>query len=68
MSIDKSLRLRNSLSRQRNVMTRAQRVQQLIRDGKFDIETGDPIGLPKVRVVRVRKAVKKKEKADDSKK
>ena len=69
MSIDKSLRLKGSLTRQRNVLTRAERIAELIRNSKFDPESGDPLGLPKVRiVVAKRKGGKKKEKKDYEKK
>ena len=68
MSIDKSLRLKGSLSRQRNVLTRSERIAELIRNSKFDPESGDPIGLPKVRIVVAKRKAKKKEKKDDDKK
>jgi len=48
MSIDRSLKVGGGLSRHRNVLSRAERVQKLIDRGKFDSESGDPLGLPKV--------------------
>jgi len=48
MSIHSSLKTASSLSRHRNVLTRAERISRLVENGRFDLETGDPIGLPKV--------------------
>ena len=60
MSIDKSLRLGSSLARPRNVYTRAERVEILMKEGRL-AEGENVIGLPKVRVVkRVKKGKKKK--------
>ncbi len=61
MSVDKSLRLRNTLVRHRSVLTRAQRIQELIRQGLFEEGKDEPLGLPKVRVLRAKKRGKKKE-------
>ncbi len=47
MSIDRSLRLKDALSRHRNVLTRAERIEKLADDEKW--EQGDSVyGLPKV--------------------
>lgn len=46
MSIDRSLRSQSSLSRHRNVLTRAERVQTLL-DSDWDPEQG-ALGLPKI--------------------
>ncbi|WP_432797041.1 small basic protein [Poriferisphaera sp. WC338] len=48
MSIDRSLKSGSGLAKHRNVLTRAERIAKLNANGKFDMEKGDPIGLPKV--------------------
>jgi small basic protein (TIGR04137 family) len=59
MSIDKSLRRKNSLQRARNVLTRGERIKTLQNDERWP-EGRSPFGLPKVRVHRlVVKKVKK---------
>jgi small basic protein (TIGR04137 family) len=66
MSIDKSLRRKNSLARGRNVLSRGERILRLIDDGRFP-EGRSPFGLPKVRgekAVVVKKA--KKEKTEEA--
>lgn len=65
MSIDKSLRRKNSLARARSVMTRGERILKLKEQEKW-VEGRSPFGLPKVRVVKhvVKKA--KKEKAAEA--
>src|SRR5262249_54820853 len=62
MSIDKSLRRKNSLARARNVLTRAERIKVLIDEERWQ-EGRSPLGLPKVRVLKVviKKAKKKEE-------
>ena len=61
MSIHKSLKLKNTLERQRSVLTRWERIEKLMDQEKW--QEGDPvIGLPKVRTkfkVKSRKAQKK---------
>lgn len=47
MSIDRSLKTASSLSRHRNVLTRAERVARMTETGGFDMTAGDPLGLPK---------------------
>jgi len=47
MSIDRSLKIKGALTRHRNVLTRAERVEQLKDEEKWS--EGDPLlGLPKV--------------------
>ena len=47
MSVDRSLKTKGALARHRNVLTRAERVQQLKDEERFT--EGDPLlGLPKV--------------------
>ena len=48
MSVDRSLKMRNALSRHRNVLTRDERLQLLIEEERFDEEKDAPFGLPKV--------------------
>lgn len=69
MSMDNSLKSGGGLARHRNVLTRAERVQRLADRGKFDMEGGDPLHLPKL---GNRKAVaagkKKKDEEEEVKK
>jgi small basic protein (TIGR04137 family) len=59
MTMDKSLRIRRGLARSRSVLTRAERVAQLLQAERW--KEGDSVmGLPKVRVYKL--AVKKKKK------
>ena len=58
MSIDKSLRRKNSLARSRNVLTRGERIKVLQNDERFP-EGRSPYNLPKVRVMKVAKKAKK---------
>jgi small basic protein (TIGR04137 family) len=62
MSIDKSLRRKNSLERARNVLTRGERIKMLRDEDRWQ-EGRSPFHLPKVRVHRlvVKKAKKAKE-------
>lgn len=72
MSIHKSLKLKNTLARQRSVLTRWERIVKL-QEGEKWAEGDSVMGLPKVRTqmkVRSRKAIKKAEaeaeRADDA--
>ena len=58
MTIDKSLRRKNALSRARSVLTRGERILVLKADDKW-ADGRSPFGLPKVRVVKIAKKVKK---------
>jgi small basic protein (TIGR04137 family) len=62
MSIDKSLRRKNSLERARCVLTRGERIK-LLKDEERWTEGRSPYGLPKVKVVKV--VVKKAKKAKE---
>ena len=66
MSIDKSLRRKNSLQRARNVLTRGERILQMQKEDHWP-EGRSPDGLPKVKVLKVvvKKAKKKEEKAEE---
>ena len=57
MSIDKSLRLANSMQRHRSVLSRAERIAKLQDEGKWE-EAQSIFGLPKVRVFRAKRRVK----------
>ena len=70
MSMDKSLKSKNTLERHRNVLTRAERIQHLRETGRW-VEGSSPLGLPKVAhrkaaVGKKDKASKKAEKAVES--
>jgi small basic protein (TIGR04137 family) len=62
MSIDKSLRRKNSLVRARNVLTRGERIKVLQDEERWP-DGRSPFNLPKVRVIKivVKKAKKVKE-------
>ena len=62
MSIDRSLRTQSSLSRHRNVLTRAERVQ-LLADGRDWDQSKGALALPKVPHRKAKAGKKKKEKA-----
>lgn len=65
MTIDKSLRVRTGMIRNRNVLTRAERLARL-RDADRWSE-GDPVmGLPKVRAPKVSLKRKKKAKKEEA--
>jgi small basic protein (TIGR04137 family) len=67
MSIDPSLKVRGALSRHRNVLTRAERVEKLKEEDRW--EDGDSVlGLVKVsnRKIVAGKKDDKKEKEDDA--
>ena len=58
MSIHPSLRGVNTLVGERSVFTRMERIQVLMRDGKFDPKASSVHGLPKVRTrIKAKKKV-----------
>jgi small basic protein (TIGR04137 family) len=65
MSIDKSLKRKNTLSRARSVLTRAERIKTLQDQEKWT-EGRSPFGLPKVRVIKIVLKKAKKEKAAEA--
>ena len=65
MSIDKSLRRKNSLARARSVLKRDERIKTLIETDRW-AEGRSPFGLPKVRVLKIVKKKAPKEKAADA--
>lgn len=62
MSIDKSLRRKNTLQRARSVLTRAERIKVMKDEDRWQ-EHRSPFGLPKIKVHKVvfKKAKKKEE-------
>ncbi|MDE1037895.1 MAG: small basic protein [Phycisphaerales bacterium] len=49
MSLHRSLKTKPAgLNQHRNVLKRAERIEHLANEDKFDPETGSPMGLPKV--------------------
>src|SRR5947209_19326875 len=65
MSIDKSLRRKNSLERARNVLTRCERIRTLQKEERWQ-DGRSPYALPKVRVHRI--VIKKVKKAKEEEK
>jgi small basic protein (TIGR04137 family) len=63
MTMDKSLRIRRGLVRSRSVLTRAERLAQLIGEERWK-EGDSPLGLPKVRVFKLAMKKKKKKKEE----
>ena len=64
MSVDNSLRLKSSLARHRNVLTRAERVVMIRDNDRWDDES-TALGMPKVGH-RKMKAGKKKPKREET--
>ena len=63
MSIDRSLRLKSSLERHRNVLSRAERITKLQEEEKWG-DRQSVLGLPKVSHHKVKAGHKKVAKAD----
>jgi len=64
MTIDKSLKVRRGLMKNRSVLTRNERITQLAAADRW--KEGDPVlGLPKVRVMKISLKKKKKVKKED---
>ena len=61
MSIDKSLKRKGGMTKQRCVLTRAERIAKMIENGTFG-ESRSPFGLPKTRVQKI--VLKKKPKKE----
>lgn len=64
MTIDKSLKRAGRLARSRNVLSRAERIEQLEGQDRW-IEGRSPLGLPKVRVAKIVLGKKKKKKSKE---
>ncbi|MBI5865423.1 MAG: small basic protein [Planctomycetes bacterium] len=62
MSIDRSLRMKSSLARHRNVLTRAERVAKLMKDEKWS-DAMSPMGMAKLGHRKVKAGKKPKKEA-----
>ena len=65
MSLDRSLKSRDALSRHRNVLTRAERLEILAEDGRREDENDSVFGLPKVAHRKVAAGKKEKKVKDE---
>ena len=65
MSMHKSLKNKSQLVRMRNVLNRAERIEILMREGRWTEDDDSPYGLPKVRVMRIKKRTKDKKSAEE---
>jgi small basic protein (TIGR04137 family) len=67
MSLHRSLKTKpTGLNQHRNVLTRAERVEHLADQDKFDKDSGSPIGLPKVGSRKIKIAGKAKSETDEA--
>ncbi len=64
MTIDKSLKVKAGSVKNRNVLTRAERLAQMKKQGKWS-EESTILGMPKTRVVKISMKKKKKVKKGD---
>jgi small basic protein (TIGR04137 family) len=64
MTIDRSLKVSRGLISNRSVLSRAERVEKLMADEKWS-EGMSPLGMPKVRVLKLTMKKKKKVKKED---
>ncbi|MEE2639808.1 MAG: small basic protein [Planctomycetota bacterium] len=67
MAIDKSLKVKAGSVSNRNVLTRAERYEKLVSEGKWT-EESNVLGMPKVRVEKLALKKKKKVKSEDESK
>lgn len=69
MSLDRSLKITGGLAKHRNVLTRAERVERLVKQGRWDGDKMSPIHMPKVgnRKIVAAKKGKKKDGEEDEK-
>lgn len=65
MTLDRTLKTRGGLMRTRSVLTRAERIQMLTDEGKFDPEKDTPFGLPKIKVRHSKAGTKSKKAAEE---
>lgn len=65
MTIDKSLKVKAGMIKVRNVLTRGERLEKLKEAEKFGA-TSSPLGLPKVRVLKLSMKKKKKAKTEEA--
>ena len=64
MTIDKSLKIRRGGSGNRSVLTRMERLEKLKETDRWQ-EGDSPLGLPKVRVIKLQVKKKKKKKEEE---
>lgn len=64
MTIDKSLKVKAGMIKVRNVLTRGERLAKLKEADKFG-DSSSPLGLPKVRVLKLSMKKKKKVKKEE---
>lgn len=64
MTMDKSLRRKSTLARARSVLTRAERIDRLKADDRWQ-DGQSPLGLAKVRVFKLAMKKKKKKKEEE---
>jgi len=66
VSIHRSLASRSKLRRQRNVLTRGERIDKLLDQGRW--QEGDTVfGLPTIKIIKIKSGKKKKkEKAEEA--
>ena len=64
MTMDKSLRRKSALARSRSVLTRAERIDRLKSEERWQ-EGQSPLGLAKVRVLKLAMKKKKKKKEEE---
>ena len=65
MSMDRSLKLSGGLVRQRSVLSRDERIAQMMEEGKFDPAKDSPMGLPKLRIRHSKAGTKSKKAAEE---
>ncbi|MGI9012620.1 MAG: small basic protein [Phycisphaerales bacterium] len=67
MSLHRSLKTESgALQAHRNVLTRAERIAKLTKQGRFKVGDTDPIHLPKVASIKVTTGKKKKDADEDA--
>jgi len=66
MTMDRTLRTHGGLVRTRSVLTRAERIERLVEDGKFDLDTDSPLGLPKTKIRHSKAGTKSKKAAEEA--
>ena len=66
MTMDRTLKLHGGLLRTRSVLRRAERIQRLIEEGKFDPQADSPLGLPKTKVRHSKAGTKTKKVAEQT--
>jgi small basic protein (TIGR04137 family) len=60
MSLDPTLKTHGGLRKSRSVLKRSERIARLVDEGKFDLEAGTPLGLPKTKIRHSKAGMKTK--------